>query len=88
MLYSREEVSVLPTKRSRGCNMAREKLLKLDEVADQLGVNIETVRRWVRNGELEVIDLGGKAGYRVTENALERFLRGRIKPIKDDEAMQ
>lgn len=65
--------------------MAREQMLRLDEVADQLGVNIETVRRWVRNGEIEVIDLGGKAGYRVTETALDRFLRSRVKPVKEDD---
>jgi excisionase family DNA binding protein len=69
----------------RGHKMAQDKLLKLDEVAERLGVNIETVRRWVRNGEIEVIDLGGKAGYRVTEAALERFLRGRVKPVRDDD---
>lgn len=64
--------------------MAHEKMLRLDEVADQLGVNIETVRRWARNGEIEVIDLGGKAGYRVTESALERFIRSRVKPVRDE----
>lgn len=68
--------------------MAPGKMLRLDEVAEQLGVNIETVRRWVRNGEIEVIDLGGKAGYRVTESALERFLRSRVKPVKDDEGSE
>ncbi len=64
--------------------MTREKMLRLDEVADQLGVNIETVRRWARNGEIEVIDLGGKAGYRVTESALDRFIRSRVKPVRDE----
>lgn len=64
--------------------MTREKMLRLDEVADRLGVNIETVRRWARNGEIEVIDLGGKAGYRVTESALDRFIRSRVKPVRDD----
>jgi excisionase family DNA binding protein len=65
--------------------VAAEKLLTLDEVAERLGVNVETVRRWVRNGEIEVIDLGGRAGYRVTELALERFIRSRIRPVRDDE---
>jgi excisionase family DNA binding protein len=65
--------------------VAAEKLLTLDEVAERLGVNVETVRRWVRNGEIEVIDFGGRAGYRVTEQALERFIRGRIRPVRDDE---
>jgi excisionase family DNA binding protein len=63
--------------------MTGEKMLKLEDIADQLEVNIETVRRWVRNGELEVIDLGGKAGYRVTQAALDMFLRSRVKPVKD-----
>lgn len=61
--------------------MATDKLLTLDEVAEQLSVNVETVRRWVRNGELEAIDLGGRAGYRVAISALEKFIRDRkIKP--------
>lgn len=64
--------------------MTRERLFTLDEVAQQLGVNVETVRRWARNGEIEVIDLGGRAGYRVSETALDKFIRTRVKPIKDE----
>lgn len=54
--------------------MPKDKLLTVEEVADQLGVNLDTVRRWIRNKELEAIDLGGRAGYRITEADLERFI--------------
>jgi excisionase family DNA binding protein len=64
--------------------MAKDKLLTLDEVAEQLSVNVETVRRWIRSGELEGIDLGGRAGYRVTESALDKFIRERVITRKDD----
>jgi len=36
-------------------------------------------------GRFEVIDLGGQAGYWVTELALERFIRTRIRAVRDDE---
>lgn len=54
-----------------------ERLLTVDQVAERLQVNPETVRRWLRRGELEGVDLGHKAGYRVTEAALREFLESR-----------
>lgn len=57
--------------------MAREKLLTVEEVAEQLRVNQDTVRRLIRNKELEAIDMGGRAGYRIPESALERFINQR-----------
>jgi excisionase family DNA binding protein len=57
--------------------MPKDKLLTVEEVAEQLGVNLDTVRRWIRNKELDAIDLGGRAGYRVSESALERFINER-----------
>lgn len=67
-----------------GNQVPGDKLLTLEQVADQLSVNVETVRRWVRSGELQVIDLGGRAGYRVTESTLEKFIQNRVKPIKSE----
>lgn len=63
--------------------MASDRLLTVEQVADVLGVNQDTVRRWIRNGEIEVIDLGGRAGYRITQSALDSFIRRRIKPSRD-----
>jgi excisionase family DNA binding protein/PAS domain S-box-containing protein len=51
----------------------------VDEVADFLQVTDETVRRWVRKGELPALNLGGpRAGYRVYPTDLERFINDRL----------
>ena len=47
------------------------------ELAQGGGVHLDTVRRWIRNKELEAIDLGGRAGYRITESDLEKFINER-----------
>lgn len=57
--------------------MPRDKLLTVQEVAEQLSVHIDTVRQWIRNKELDAIDLGGRAGYRISEAALDKFIRER-----------
>lgn len=64
--------------------MADGALLTVEEVAKRLNVHEETVRRWIRNGEIEVIELGRRAGYRVTEAALDKFIRDRVRPVKDE----
>jgi excisionase family DNA binding protein len=51
--------------------MPDEKPLTVEEVADQLRVNPETVRVWIRTGELDAIDVGGK--YRIYPTDLEAF---------------
>jgi excisionase family DNA binding protein len=56
--------------------------LTVEDVATQLQVSQETVRRWIRSGRLPVLDLGGpKAGYRIREDALEAFVAERYGPI-------
>ena len=60
--------------------MAEERLLTVQEVASRLGANVETVRRWLRSGQLPGIMPGGnKLGYRIAESELERFLEGKRK---------
>ena len=50
-------------------------LLTVAEVAGRLRTHPETVRRWMRDGKLRGIRLGGpKLGWRVAEAELERFL--------------
>jgi excisionase family DNA binding protein len=61
--------------------MPSDKMLTVQEVAEQLNVHPDTVRQWVRNGELKAIDLGGRAGFRISESALQKFIQDReIKP--------
>lgn len=56
--------------------------LSIRDVADTLRVKEETVRRWIRRGELPVIDLGSsRAGYRIHPSDLEQFINDRyMKP--------
>lgn len=46
-------------------------------VADRLSVSIDTVRRWVKKGELPVFRAGGV--QRIAENDVEAFIRLRTQ---------
>ena len=60
-----------------------DRWLTVAQVADRLQVSQETVRRWIRNGDLPVLELGGlKAGYRVRETDLAAFIAERYGPLK------
>lgn len=50
------------------------RLMSVEEVATQLDVTEETVRRWLRNGDLRGIRLSRKAGWRIREADLQAFL--------------
>ena len=64
--------------------MASNMLLTVDDVAKQLGVHPNTVRDWIKSGELAAIDLGGRAGYRISQTALNEFLQRRQVRPKDE----
>jgi excisionase family DNA binding protein len=51
--------------------------LTVQQVCDQLQISDQTVRRWIKSGVLPATNLGGKAGYRIREVDLERFLEQR-----------
>ncbi|MBE3558291.1 MAG: helix-turn-helix domain-containing protein [Ktedonobacteraceae bacterium] len=57
--------------------MNKDDLLDVETVADELGVRIETVRKWIRKKQLNAINLGRRGGYRIRRSALEEFLRQR-----------
>jgi excisionase family DNA binding protein len=65
-------------------NMMDDQLYTVEEVASRLAVHPETVRKWIKNGELRATNLGGRAGYRIARSALEQFLREREEPVKDE----
>jgi excisionase family DNA binding protein len=60
--------------------------LTVQQVADVLQVHEETVRRWIREGELPVLDLGRKAGYRIRPADLEAYIAARYGPVGKDAA--
>lgn len=47
-------------------------MLKISEVAEQLNVSYWTVRRWIKQGKLNVVRLPS-GGYRVKREELERI---------------
>jgi excisionase family DNA binding protein len=52
--------------------------LTVDEVAQMLRVTDETVRRWIRRGELPALNVGGaRPDYRLQRGELEQFIRRR-----------
>ena len=53
-----------------------ERLLRVQDVADFLQVDAESVRRWLRSGKLTGINLD-RAGWRIRRTDLDRFLAAR-----------
>jgi excisionase family DNA binding protein len=47
--------------------------LTVEQVAELFSVNRDTVRRWLRLGRLKGIDLGGRAGYRISREEVRHF---------------
>ena len=51
--------------------------LTVAEITQTLKVHEETVRRWIRSGQLPAVLLGSaKGGYRVRRGDLDRFVEG------------
>lgn len=54
--------------------MADETWFTVEEIAEILKVHEQTIRGWLRAGRLEGVQIGRRAGWRVSESALNRFL--------------
>ena len=52
-------------------------MLTVEEVADRLRVHPGTVKRWLREGALAGYRLGDRAGWRISQDDLARFLEER-----------
>jgi len=60
--------------------------LTVQQIADALQVDAQTVRRWLRAGQLRGVLLSDKAGWRVRPEDLEVFLRSRgWKPAEEED---
>jgi excisionase family DNA binding protein len=53
------------------------RFLSVDDVARELHVNADTVRRWLRNGDLHGVLVSRQTGYRIERRELERFIDSR-----------
>ena len=51
--------------------------IRTPEAARYLGVHIETMRRWARDGVIPAAKLGNRGGFRFKREDLDRFLEGR-----------
>ena len=59
----------------RGESALAERYLNVHDVAEQLSVTEDTVRRWLRDRRLRGFMPGGaRGGYRIRESELERFV--------------
>ena len=38
--------------------MNKDELLDVEQVADELGVHVETIRKWIREKQLNAVSLG------------------------------
>jgi len=47
---------------------------EVKDIVEMLNVHEQTVRRWIRQGDLEAVMLGRKGGYRVKASDLEAYL--------------
>lgn len=52
-------------------------LLTVAQAAVYLQVNVDTIRRWCRLGRLRCVNLGDRAGYRIRQEDLDKFLTER-----------
>ena len=56
--------------------VAQDELLTVQQVAERFKVHVNTVRRWLGEGQLKGAKLGGdKTGWRVRASEVERFFR-------------
>ena len=59
--------------------------LTVEDVATQLDVSTETVRRYLRTGELKGYRFGGrKAGWRIPQDAIDDFRAERLERPKEE----
>ena len=59
--------------------MSKIKLLGIREVAEMLGVNPETLRRWDREGKLKAIVISKRGDRRYQKEVIEEFIKNKNK---------
>ncbi len=54
--------------------MDEERWYTVADIVGKLRVHEQTVRRWLREGELKGYNFGGKSGYRIRASDFDTFL--------------
>lgn len=62
--------------------MQEDRWLTVAQVAEDLQVHEETVRRWLRQGRLEGQNFSGRTGYRIRASAVEKFMNAEAEDSK------
>jgi len=62
-----------------------EKWLSVQDLVERLGVHEQTVRRWIKTGQLTAYALGDRAGYRVAPEDVQAFMDRRRVTASADE---
>lgn len=55
----------------------------VEEAAGRWRLSAEAVRRMIRRGELTVLDMGGRRGYRISEEEVQRYEGERVRQRTD-----
>ncbi len=55
-----------------------DEFLTVPDVARKLQVSEETIRRWLRDGRLEGVMLGRRAGWRIRPESVEKMLNAMV----------
>ena len=61
----------------------QERMLTVQEVAQQLRVSEKTVVNWIKQGDLIAFPIG-KRGYRISESDLQDFIQRRKQQSRDN----
>ena len=59
--------------------MDEERWYTVADIVEKLRVHEQTVRRWLREGELKGYNFGGKSGYRIRASDLDAFLESYLE---------
>jgi len=56
-----------------------ERWYTVADIVEKLRVHEQTVRRWLREGDLRGYNFGGKSGYRIRASDLEAFIESYLE---------
>ena len=68
--------------------IALEQSLSVKEVAEQMGVSPDLVRKWCREGDLIASNVGGSRGYVILAKELAAFQQRRFSQEPRERAAQ